>query len=172
MNQTIQRGLLAVRADAGTLDVKATVDALNKAFADFKAEHTRQLDDIRKGLPGADQAAKVDKISAHAEHFSQLEDDEKHRIRKQVKQLRYSIEFLASLLDAKALKTYLKKLKAVQENLGHYNDLVVAETLFLQAPEPETAYSFAAGWIAAEKNRMLKLVEQELRLFSQTKKLK
>ena len=46
MNQTIQRGLLAVRADAGTLDVKATVDALNKAFADFKAEHTRQLDDI------------------------------------------------------------------------------------------------------------------------------
>ena len=56
--------------------------------------------------------------------------------------------------------------------MGHYNDLVVAEALFQQAPEPEAAYSFAAGWIAAEKNRMLKLVEQELRLFSQTKKLK
>ncbi|MBO7705827.1 MAG: CHAD domain-containing protein, partial [Acinetobacter sp.] len=52
------------------------------------------------------------KICAHAEHFSQLEDEEKHRVRKQVKQLRYSIEFVASLLDAKALKTYLKKLKA------------------------------------------------------------
>ena len=112
------------------------------------------------------------KICAHAEHFSQLEDEEKHRIRKQVKQLRYSIEFVTSLLDAKALKTYLKKLKAVQESLGHYNDLVVAEALFLQAPEPETAYSFATGWIAAEKNRMLKLVEQQLMLFSQTKKLK
>ncbi len=49
------------------------------------------------------------KICAHAEHFSQLEDEEKHRVRKQVKQLRYSIEFVASLLDAKALKTYLKK---------------------------------------------------------------
>ena len=112
------------------------------------------------------------KICAHAEHFSQLEDEEKHRVRKQVKQLRYSIEFLASLLDAKALKTYLKKLKAVQENLGHYNDLVVADALFQQAPEPEVAYSFATGWIAAEKNRMLKLVEQQLILFSQTKKLK
>lgn len=42
------------------------------------------------------------KICAHAEHFSQLEDEEKHRVRKQVKQLRYSIEFVASLLDAKA----------------------------------------------------------------------
>ena len=112
------------------------------------------------------------KICAHAEHFSLLEDEEKHRVRKQVKQLRYSIEFLASLLDAKALKTYLKKLKAVQENLGHYNDLVVADALFQQAPEPEVAYSFATGWIAAEKNRMLKLVEQQLILFSQTKKLK
>ena len=112
------------------------------------------------------------KICAHAEHFSQLEDEEKHRVRKQVKQLRYSIEFVASLLDAKALKTYLKKLKAVQESLGHYNDLVVADALFQQAPEPEAAYSFATGWIAAEKNRMLKLVEQQLMLFSQTKKLK
>ncbi|MNY89770.1 CHAD domain protein [compost metagenome] len=112
------------------------------------------------------------KIRAHSEHFSQLEDEEKHRIRKQVKQLRYSIEFVASLIDVKALKTYLKKLKAVQESLGHYNDLVVAEALFQQAPEPGAAYSFATGWIAAEKNRMLKLVEQELRLFSQTKKLK
>ena len=112
------------------------------------------------------------KICAHAEHFSQLEDEEKHRVRKQVKQLRYSIEFVASLLDAKALKTYLKKLKAVQESLGHYNDLVVADALFQQAPEPEAAYSFAAGWIAAEKNRMLKLVEQQLIQFNQTKKLK
>ena len=113
-----------------------------------------------------------DKICAHAEHFSQLEDEEKHRIRKQLKQLRYSIEFVTSLLDAKALKTYLKKLKAVQESLGHYNDLVVAEALFQQAPEPEAAYSFATGWIAAEKNRMLKLVEQQLIQFNQTKKLK
>ncbi len=56
--------------------------------------------------------------------------------------------------------------------MGHYNDLVVAEALFQQATEPNAAYSFAAGWIAAEKNRMLKLVEQQLMQFSQTKKLK
>ena len=49
---------------------------------------------------------------------------------------------------------------------------MVAEALFQQAPEPEAAYSFATGWIAAEKNRMLKLVEQQLLLLSQTKKLK
>ena len=112
------------------------------------------------------------KICAHATHFSQLEDTEKHRIRKQVKQLRYSIEFVAALLDEKTLKIYLKQLKAVQESLGHYNDLVVAEALFQQAPQTEAAYSFAAGWIAAEKNRILHLVEQQLQQFSQTKTLK
>lgn len=75
MNQHIQRGLVAVRAEAGALDVKATVDALNKAFADFKAEHNKQLDDIRKGLPGADQAAKVDKISAHIDQLQKEVED-------------------------------------------------------------------------------------------------
>ncbi len=58
------------------------------------------------------------KICAHAEHFSQLEDEEKHRIRKQVKQLRYSIEFVTSLLDAKALKTYLKNSKQFRKAWG------------------------------------------------------
>ncbi len=58
------------------------------------------------------------KICVHAEHFSQLEDEEKHRIRKQVKQLRYSIEFVASLLDSKALKTYLKNSKQFRKAWG------------------------------------------------------
>lgn len=75
MNQHIQRGLVAVRADAGTPDVKATVDALNKAFADFKAEHTRQLDDIKKGLPSADQTAKVESISAHIDQLQKEVED-------------------------------------------------------------------------------------------------
>ena len=75
MNQHIQRGLGAVRAEAGAPDVKATVDTLNKAFADFKAEHTKQLDDIRKGLPSADQAAKVDKISAHVDQLQKEVED-------------------------------------------------------------------------------------------------
>jgi len=60
---SVTRGIVSVRADA--LDVKATVEALNKAFAEFKTEHTKQLDDMKKGHSDSLQALKVDAINAH-----------------------------------------------------------------------------------------------------------
>lgn len=57
----VTRGIVNVRAD---IDVKATVEALNKAFADFRTEHTKQLEDIKKGNNDALQALKVDAINA------------------------------------------------------------------------------------------------------------
>lgn len=61
----IPRGLVSVHADGGNQpDVKALVESLNKAFADFKAEHNKQLDEIKKGNADALQALKVDNINA------------------------------------------------------------------------------------------------------------
>jgi HK97 family phage major capsid protein len=58
----VTRGIVTVRAD---VDVKATVEALNQAFATFKTEHTKQLDDIKRGQADSLQALKVDSINAH-----------------------------------------------------------------------------------------------------------
>ncbi|MCU1052103.1 phage major capsid protein [Stenotrophomonas maltophilia] len=64
-NGRIPRGLVSVHADGGSQpDVKALVESLNKAFADFKAEHTKQLEEIKKGSADALQALKVDNINA------------------------------------------------------------------------------------------------------------
>ncbi|MCU1196145.1 phage major capsid protein [Stenotrophomonas maltophilia] len=61
----VPRGLVSVRAEgANQPDVKALVESLNKAFADFKAEHTKQLEEIKKGNADALQALKVDNINA------------------------------------------------------------------------------------------------------------
>ncbi|HEL3778125.1 phage major capsid protein [Stenotrophomonas maltophilia] len=61
----VPRGLVSVHADGGSQpDVKALVESLNKAFADFKAEHTKQLEEIKKGNSDALQALKVDNINA------------------------------------------------------------------------------------------------------------
>lgn len=61
----IPRGIVAVRADAeGAPNVKALVEEMNKAFATFKAEHQKQLDEVKKGTADAIQALKVDKINA------------------------------------------------------------------------------------------------------------
>lgn len=61
----IPRGIVAVRADAeGSPNVKALVEEMNKAFATFKAEHQKQLDEVKQGTADAIQALKVDKINA------------------------------------------------------------------------------------------------------------
>ena len=54
---------------------------------------------------------------------------ERHELRIVLKKLRYSIEFFASLFDKKAILPFLDRLKALQNDLGHLNDLAVAETL-------------------------------------------
>ncbi|MGR2664281.1 phage major capsid protein [Chromobacterium haemolyticum] len=74
MNKPIPRGLLAVRAESAP-DVKAVVDSLHKTFSDFKAEHTRQIEDIRKGLPTGDQAGVVERINAEVDRLQKEVED-------------------------------------------------------------------------------------------------
>ena len=57
------RGLLALRADSGPSlgELKAMIEGINKAFADFKADNDKALDDRFKDVV---QAEKVDRINA------------------------------------------------------------------------------------------------------------
>jgi len=52
-----------------------------------------------------------------------------HEIRKRAKRLRYAIEFFAPLFAEKAVRKYLAKLAALQEDFGALNDLAVAGAL-------------------------------------------
>ncbi len=72
----VPRGLIAVRADGGPpADIKATVEALNKAFATFRDEHTKQLEEIKKGNADALQALKVENINADIARLQKEVDD-------------------------------------------------------------------------------------------------
>ncbi|MDR5800559.1 phage major capsid protein [Caballeronia sp. LZ001] len=71
----VPRGLMFVRADSAMPEVKALVETLQKAFHDFKAEHTKQLEIVKAGLPASDIAAKVTKIDAHVEELQKAIDD-------------------------------------------------------------------------------------------------
>lgn len=71
----VPRGIVAVRADTGGSDVKALVEGVNRAFETFKAEHTKQLDAVRAGLPAADITAKVEKIGADLDAFQKALDE-------------------------------------------------------------------------------------------------
>jgi len=76
----VPRGIVSVRADGSPGDVKALIENLNKAFADFKDEHSKQLDEVKKGTHDALQALKVERINADIERLQKAVDDANTKI--------------------------------------------------------------------------------------------
>jgi inorganic triphosphatase YgiF len=132
---TATRGLLALLAFA-----HGTPDENDDAPADLRALAAPVLARLHRRLRRAGKA------------FDGLDDDARHRARKQLKRLRYVAECLSDLWPEKAWLEYLRRLKRAQDALGHFQDLCVAQTTFesLRASEP-TAW-FALGWIAARRH--------------------
>ncbi|MBU9154200.1 phage major capsid protein [Burkholderia gladioli] len=69
----VPRGIVLVRAE--TPDVKALVEGVNRAFEQFKAEHTKQLEAVKAGLPSSDFTAKVEKIGADLDSLQKAIDE-------------------------------------------------------------------------------------------------
>lgn len=70
------RGPVAIRAEAPTnAEVKALIDGMQQAFAAFRAEHTQQLTEIKAGMSGADQEAKLAKINAAIDKLQKESED-------------------------------------------------------------------------------------------------
>lgn len=109
------------------------------------------------------------RIIINAKHFSSLDIEARHRTRKQVKQLRYLIEFISSIYPQKQVKSFLKQLQPVQDCLGLYNDMVVAEALFGQQVERDPHFWFAVGWAKSEQQHLLNDAEKALSTFAQVK---
>ena len=108
------------------------------------------------------------KVISHADHFSELEVVEQHKIRKTAKQLRYCVEFISSLYPDKKVQQYLKQLQPVQNTLGQYNDLFIAEGIFNKVVENDSSFWFALGWVKAKQPHLQKRSAKALQTFSQT----
>lgn len=91
-----------------------------------------------------------------------------HRVRIMAKQLRYACEFFRGVYDDKALKTYIKRLVALQDTLGSLNDAVTGHRLLDQIEAGlgrnkrgalATPVGIVMGWQAA-------MIENDLGHFS------
>jgi len=94
--------------------------------------------------------------------FLTLDDTMRHRTRKRLKRLRYSVEFVAALYPQKAVRRYLAQLRPAQDALGQYNDLMVAEAAFRAQIEHDARAWFALGWLAARRAQLLDVASQAL----------
>jgi inorganic triphosphatase YgiF len=90
-------------------------------------------------------------LAGDAAAFMTIDDALRHRTRKQLKRLRYSLEFVATLLPARAVKRYLVRVCAALEVLGRYNDLAVAERVFRAQVAHDPRAWFAVGWLSERR---------------------
>jgi CHAD domain-containing protein len=106
------------------------------------------------------------KILEDAAQFSTLAVEQQHRTRKRVKQLRYCIDFIAGLYPEKEVQQFLDKLQPIQEYLGFYSDLFVAELIFKQQLSEQPQFLFALGWVKAQQPHVAKKADKELQVLS------
>ncbi|MCB1776686.1 MAG: CHAD domain-containing protein [Candidatus Competibacteraceae bacterium] len=73
------------------------------------------------------------KVASRGEAFAELSAEERHALRIRIKELRYALDFFASLYPAPAVKAYLSALSRLQDCLGIMNDITVARRLLDEA---------------------------------------
>jgi CHAD domain-containing protein len=96
-----------------------------------------------------------EKIRRAAARFAELEDKERHHLRKRIKRLRYAAELVGSLWPRRQVQKFLRRLEKAQTTLGQLNDAVVALNLYRSLAREDPRAWFAAGWLAARKEALL-----------------
>ena len=109
-------------------------------------------------------------VLVDAQAFETLDDEGRHRLRKRIKRLRYAAEFAARLFDERAVRGYLKSLRALQERLGTVNDVAVGIALYSAAAPADARALFALGWLASQRERALAACKPDLRRFVNSKR--
>jgi triphosphatase len=97
-----------------------------------------------------------------------------HGLRKSLKRLRYSTEFVAGLYGKKAVQRYRKRCAALQELLGTINDARVTprladEMLGPRGTELAPAFAELATWSADQERKALRRLDKALADFRRAK---
>jgi CHAD domain-containing protein len=107
------------------------------------------------------------KARRRCKRFEELTPAERHKLRIALKKLRYTIEFLGSLFDKDEVRAFVKRLKSLQDDLGHANDVRVAYDLMDQIREMKNhnagAIDRAGGIVLGWHERDLVDCEPKLR---------
>ena len=75
------------------------------------------------------------KVAKCGRSIAQLNPEEKHKMRRSLKKLRYMTEFFAPIFPGKDVKPFVKRLKMLQDIFGYVNDVRTAEQLRTIAAE-------------------------------------
>jgi CHAD domain-containing protein len=105
-------------------------------------------------------------VCKRGRHFPTLAPEARHEVRKELKKLRYAVEFFQNLYAGKRLKRYLQRLEALQEDLGHLNDVATArsltERLKKQNPQVNGDWRIGSGLVMGWHTQAAGILEPHL----------
>jgi CHAD domain-containing protein len=113
-------------------------------------EQTARLAAPVTGLAQAALDKAWKKARKRARDIEQLDAEHRHELRKQLKELRYAVEFLAPLYQEKRIEPFLKRLKKLQDVFGELNDAATVKLMFSGDDAPlakEASAQRAIGWL-------------------------
>lgn len=87
------------------------------------------------------------RVRKRGDHFRRLDVPALHEVRLAAKRLRYAAEFFSALHAPRAAARYIRRLSALQEQLGHLNDAAVANGLLHQLGMPDSPRGYAIGLV-------------------------
>lgn len=100
------------------------------------------------------------KAEKHARKLEAMNEEQRHRLRKDLKGLRYKAEFFAPLFPQARTRRFIRNLRILQDVFGYLNDVVVARKLSevidsktAREPGIAAATGFILGWHEAVAER-------------------
>lgn len=118
------------------------------------------------------------KAVKRAKRLSQLDTEQRHRLRIEVKRLRYTAEFFAPLFPAKGVTPFLARLSKLQDMFGTLNDAATAAHILRRinehagargGPERVEAAAFVDGWHESQVGPTWKKAQKRWKRFSKVK---
>ena len=108
-----------------------------------------------------------EQLLATGADFEHLDPEQRHKVRIQLKKLRYATEFFSSLYPKQRVTPYLAAMKTLQDDLGTSNDVDVARKLLKRVlkqagGKERTRLSYAAGLVVGWHSHVGNGREQEL----------
>ncbi|MFL6696832.1 MAG: CHAD domain-containing protein [Vitreoscilla sp.] len=125
--------------------------------------------DAARGKPGSGLAHLVRRlgklerqVTRDARRFDKLPFDQRHKVRKRLKRLRYLAEFAAPAFDGDHVKAWMDKVSPAQDRLGKHIDLALAAERFAAVAATDPDAAFAAEWLRAKSESSTRAARKSL----------